>query len=222
MPTRVYKFLEKPFALKTLYERRFKISKLEELNDPFDLMPFDMSHPAVQQAMTGTRRDLGKKVGLICFSAKCTDPVIWAHYSGKHTGMCLGFDVPDPDDPQQRRIERVQYVDESLQFPLDFKVLDVDGQNPIIKDMLYTKFKHWAYEEEVRLWAFVTDEEDGMCYADFDHSVTKLAEVIVGAGCTTPKKAIERALEIGGFTDVTIRKMRPASKGFSMEYDQNW
>lgn len=222
MPTRVYKFLEKQFALKVLYERRFKVSKLEELNDPFDLMPFDMSVPAILKAMTGVRSELGKKVGLICFSARCTDPVIWAHYSGKHSGMCLGFDVPDPGELGQERIKLVRYIDTSLQFPPNFRQMDADGQNPVILDMLYAKFKHWAYEEEIRLWAFVTDEEDGICYADIDGSVTRLVEVVVGASCSTPRKAIERALEISGFTNVTIRRMRPAPQGFFMEDDPDW
>jgi hypothetical protein len=222
MPIRVYKFLEKQFALKTLYERRFKIAKVEELNDPFDLVPFDMSNPSVRQAMTGTRTILGKKLGLICFSAKYTDPVIWAHYSNKHTGMCLGFDIPESDEPMGRRIKPVQYIETSLNFPLNFKQMHEDDQNPVIWDMLYKKFKHWAYEEELRLWAYVNEEEDGIYYANFEDGVTQLVEVIVGANCTTPRKAIERALEMGGFKNVMIKKMRPAHSGFCMEDDPDW
>jgi hypothetical protein len=36
---RVYKFLSEHFGLKSLYERRLKISRLYELNDPFDHTP---------------------------------------------------------------------------------------------------------------------------------------------------------------------------------------
>jgi hypothetical protein len=222
MPTRVYKFLEKQFALKTMYERRFKIAKLEELNDPFDLMPYDLSNLSFLQAMTGTKSELGRKVGLICFSAKCSDPVIWAHYSGKHTGISLGFDIPEADEPKNRRIKPVQYIDTSLEFPWNLKQMDEASQILVIQDMLYTKFKHWAYEEELRLWAYVSEDEDGICYVDFDDSVTKLVEVILGANCTTPRKAIERALEMGGFKDVTIKKMRAAHTGFYMENDPDW
>ena len=33
--------------------------------------------------------------GILCFSADGRDPVIGAHYSDKHRGVCLGFDIPD-------------------------------------------------------------------------------------------------------------------------------
>ena len=226
MPRRAYKFLEKQFALKTLYERRFKIATLEELNDPFDLVPFDLSNPSLRQAMLATRSKLGQKVGLVCFSAKYSDPVIWSHYCNKHTGICLGFDIHETEDPnapyEGRRINPVQYIDAPLAFPLNFKQLDPAGQNRVVLDMLYNKFRHWAYEQELRLWAYVSDEEDGIRYVNFEDSVTRLVEVIVGAKCTVPKKAIERALELGKFNDVTIKKVRPAPKGFCMEDDPNW
>lgn len=38
---RIYKFLSKEFALKSLRERRLKISLLSQLNDPFEMLPFD-------------------------------------------------------------------------------------------------------------------------------------------------------------------------------------
>ena len=40
---RVYKFLDAHFGLKTLYEQRLKISKIDDLNDPFELLPFDLT-----------------------------------------------------------------------------------------------------------------------------------------------------------------------------------
>jgi hypothetical protein len=42
----------------------------------------------------------------------------------------------------------------------------------------------------------------------------KETTIAVGADCTTPKKAIERVVKVGGFKDVRIRKMRPAPRGF--------
>jgi hypothetical protein len=68
----------------------------------------------------------------------------------------------------------------------------------------------------------VAEEEDGICYVDIQDGVTRLTEVVLGADCTTPKKAIERAVEVGGFKDVRIRKMRPAPRGFCMEDDPDW
>src|SRR6266496_1728361 len=108
---RAYKFLNAHFGLKSLYEKRLKISRLDELNDPFELMPFDLSDRGRRCAIRETTKELGKKQGIICFSAAWTDPVIWAHYSDKHRGLCLGFELVDGIGT------RVNYVSDRLQLP---------------------------------------------------------------------------------------------------------
>jgi len=38
---RVYKFMTAEFGMKSLREKRLKISLLDDLNDPFDLLPYE-------------------------------------------------------------------------------------------------------------------------------------------------------------------------------------
>ncbi len=83
---RAYKFLDKQFGLKSLYERRLKQSRIHGLNDPFELTPYDLTDPQLRQAFLKTRDDM-KERGMLCFSAEWSDPVIWAHYSDKHRGL---------------------------------------------------------------------------------------------------------------------------------------
>jgi hypothetical protein len=45
---RAYKFLDARFGLKSLYERRLKQSRLHELNDPFELTPYNLILVVVQ------------------------------------------------------------------------------------------------------------------------------------------------------------------------------
>ena len=92
---RVYKFLDAYFGLKSLSEKRLKISTLQDLNDPFELMPFDLGNHSQRWAVHETRRELNKQASMLCFSAGWSDPVIWAHYSDKHRGLCLGFELID-------------------------------------------------------------------------------------------------------------------------------
>jgi len=40
---RVYKFLTSEFAMKDIWEPRIKISEINDLNDPFELIPCDLS-----------------------------------------------------------------------------------------------------------------------------------------------------------------------------------
>ena len=36
-----------------------------------------------------------RSTGIICMGKHWHSPLMWAHYAGNHTGVCLGFDVPD-------------------------------------------------------------------------------------------------------------------------------
>ncbi len=45
--------------------------------------------------------------------------------------------------------------------------------------ILFTKFDHWAYEDEIRTCAQLDEQEDGLYYRDFDESL-RLVQVIAG------------------------------------------
>src|SRR5258708_10893670 len=124
---RVYKFLDAHFGLKSLSEKRLKISTLHDLNDPFELIPYDLSDRTHRLALQMTRSQLGQNRGVLCFSANWKDPVLWAHYSNKHRGLCLGFELADA------LCHRVKYVSERLQFP---QAPDIE----VAKTMLSTKY----------------------------------------------------------------------------------
>jgi hypothetical protein len=201
---RVYRFLDAHFGLKSLYEKRLKIATLDSLNDPFELLPFDLSDKSQRGAALETRKTLAANRGVLCFSASWHDPVIWAHYSDKHKGICLGFDVPDAVALP------VRYESQRLPFPMPPTEDDM-------KAMLWTKFDNWAYEEEIRIWASLDEHEDGIYYKDFDDNV-RLKEVIAGARCTVPEHAFQRALK--PFPSVKPVKARAGFKKFEVVLDK--
>jgi hypothetical protein len=90
-----YKFLDEHFGLKSLSEKRLKISTLSDLNDPFELLPYEVVDRNLRRVLRGIRDKWMRTHGILCFSADWRDPVIWAHYSDKHRGLCLGFEIPD-------------------------------------------------------------------------------------------------------------------------------
>jgi hypothetical protein len=202
---RVYKFLSAHFGLKSLYERRLKISRLEDLNDPFELIPYDLSDERRRRAMHEARDALVAHQGVICFSTHWRDPVIWAHYADKHRGICLGFEIPE------RVCKCVVYVKDRLPFPASLTLQDAEA-------MLFTKFTNWEYEQEVRTWTDLDEVEDGLYYKDFDANL-RLAEVIVGARGSVPESGITRAL--GPLKhNVTLAKARAGFKKFEIVVDQ--
>jgi hypothetical protein len=217
---RAYKFLDERFGLKSLYERRLKQSRIHELNDPFELAPYDLTDPRVRRAFLSMRELLGRENGLICFSASWQDPVIWAHYADKHQGLCLGFEVPNvTGDGDQDIAKKVTYISRPSRFPAEFLSLPLARKLKYVNRVPFTKFKHWAYEKEIRIWGRLSNEENGFHFFEFEDKI-RLVEVRVGARCTLPRSAITRALGALASHQVGIIKVRAAHNRFTMVEDE--
>lgn len=210
---KAYKFLDAHFGIKSLYERRLKISRIHELNDPFELTPYDLSDRILREDFLRFRDQEGLCHGLLCFSKDWCDPLIWAHYSDKHRGICLGFEIPDIKGDRETDIfDFVRYVDGPLSFPTGFPDLSHSQKDHIVQDILFTKYSNWKYEQEIRSWSRLDDEENGIFFCDFGGTLG-LAEVIMGAKCVVSRKTIVRAL--GSLkTDVRIVRTRAAFDAF--------
>jgi len=216
-----YKFLDANFGLKSLYERRLKQSRVSELNDPFEQRPYDLTDASLREAFLKTREQLSGARGMVCFSSGWCDPVIWAHYSDKHRELCLGFEIPDiKGDVENDECAFVSYIKDPLDFPLAFSKLGETERFEIIQRILFTKFKHWEYEREVRLWVPLQLEVSGLHFLEFGENL-RIAVVIVGARCALTRSEIIRALgpSAGG---VKIIKAREAYDGFAMVEDEGW
>ena len=90
---KLYKFVNLRYGLWDLCERKIKISRLENLNDPFELRVIRSSLPIINQLLEYLRIEFSKKYGLLCFCEDWRSPVLWAHYSENHQGLCFGFEV---------------------------------------------------------------------------------------------------------------------------------
>lgn len=210
---RVYKFLNSFFGLMALANRRLKISEIHELNDPFELCPYDLSDSRLRAAFWKTRDDL-KYRGLLCFSKDWSNPVMWAHYSDNHKGLCLGFEIPDPAARQESDFVDVKYIQEQHVFPRNYENMREDERLEIVENILFTKFNHWVYEKEVRAWATLEDRENGRYFMPFSKNL-KLAKVILGEKCDLSKAAIHRALGEGN-EEVKVTIARPSYNKFEM------
>ncbi len=216
---RAYKFLDAKFGLKSLREKRLKQSRIYELNDPFELTPYDLTNPDLRRTLFKTRDDIGKDRAVVCFSSGWSDPVIWAHYSDKHRGLCLGFEIPEmKGDVESDESAYVSYIGEPLSFPPNFSELESTERFEVVRKVLFTKFKHWEYENEIRLWAPLQHEEDGLHFLEFDEKL-RIVEVIVGASCTLPRSEITQALAALA-SEVNIIKARAAYDRFEMVEDE--
>lgn len=186
---RVFHFVSEQFGIENIRRRRLKIATLNELNDPFELFGVNLSDEALRHAFRAMKDELASKRGLLCFSRHWHNPVQWTHYAAKHTGLCLGFDIPD------EHLGRVSYsrkrlVVQTEQFR-DPKQLDVETA----RRFLFTKYSHWRYEDEVRCFVILEDQDPqtNLYFAEFSDRL-RLTTVIVGALSSVTRGALQHAL----------------------------
>ena len=217
---RVYKFLNEVYGRDDLRKKRLKISRLHELNDPFELTPYCLTDSGLRQVFLKTRDDLGERAGLTCFSTTFRNPVIWAHYSDCHRGLCLGFEMPDISGNSGDESANVQYISKPLAFPQNFLALEEAAGLEVVRTILFTKYDHWQYENEVRRWASLEQEEEGHYFLPFgDH--LRLVQVILGARSTRSRIDIQDDLGPDA-SGVEITKVRAAYDHFEMVIDEEW
>jgi hypothetical protein len=212
---RLYKLLPKKYALKSMRERRCKVSRLSQLNDPFETFPVDLSRAPVRVALSETMRKLDEKAGLMCFSKDWSNPVIWAHYADEHRGVCLGFDIPD------ELAGEITYSATPIPLP-DIEALSESERLGVVNHILFTKFQDWQYEHEYRVSVRLdwTTYENGLFFKEWGDDF-KLAEVILGLRCETCRRELEQALE-GYAEPVTFIHARVAYNSFSLvRYDHD-
>jgi hypothetical protein len=203
---RVYHFINEEFGLKVLREKRLKISRIKELNDPFELFSVEMTNPAFRRSMNSVKDEVAKNFGVNCFSKNWKNPVQWAHYADKHKGICLGFDI------DSKELKKVNYVSKRL------KPAGTPSEELIFK-IFRTKYIHWSYEEEYRVFIELTDEEDGMYFINFKGNMV-LKEVIVGVNSLISRKDLNSALGEDQ-RNVNVFKARPGFKNFEMVENKN-
>ncbi|NKB47359.1 MAG: DUF2971 domain-containing protein [Legionellales bacterium] len=139
---------------------RIKIQKL--IAKECDILEEDVSENEIEKYYPEFLDNLLKKiqdehkVGCSCFSEKNDHILMWAHYSGGHTGFCLEFDTSSPPFVDRNKEPKVYRVNYEESFP-KIKVDDLLCSSPEKKDEAYlklltTKYLDWKYEKEWRVF----------------------------------------------------------------------
>ena len=207
---RVYYLTGAAFALSNLALRRIKIARFADLNDPFELLAVDLADKDHRKAFRASKDQINQDQGLICLSKSWRNPLLWGHYAEKHTGMALGFEVPE------KLLAPVIYAKKPLRIPIDKQTNSPRLTEGLVNQLLRTKFADWKYEEEMRLFVQLnhTTKESGLYFYDFSKDL-QLREVVLGPRCELPISRI-RSL-VAGFTPaVEVIKARIAFRSFSV------
>lgn len=203
---RLYQFTKADHGLAAIRHRRLKISRIHELNDPFEFLGVDLSDRQFRQGIRDTKVQLSQDHGLLCFSKHWRSPLLWAHYADRHRGICLGFDMP------KGLPKKVAYVDKRFPKPGTLS-------EEFVKKLLFTKFTHWSYEDEYRVYLSIDTPINGLYYKDFDRDLV-LRQVLVGAESDIRQADIIRALGSSS-ENIEMFRVRPAFRSFRMVRQKN-
>jgi hypothetical protein len=207
---RLYHFLDRTFGLEDIRRRRVKIATLNELNDPFEMLAMTFGDPELRRAFRTAKEQMAERAGLLCFSRDWRNPVQWSHYADRHRGVCLAFDVPE------QLTKAVTYSPKRLS--VDRAMIESNGPaaEAFMQAVVSTKFSHWRYENEVRMFVALEDRnpETGLWLKEFGTDLV-LAEVIVGAACDVTRGELADAL-CDLDRSVARRKARLSFKRFAV------
>ena len=206
---RLYYYTGKQWGMKALWEKRLKVARYADVNDPFELLPFNLQR---KESLSFWQNEVASFIsghwGLLCFSEDWRSTLMWSHYGEKHTGMCLGFDVP------RSEAIKIHYVSERKPDPLNHE-LELRGvTNELLEEAMRSKYDGWAYEKERRVKVMLQHPVDGLFFKSFDDSL-HLREVILGARCSMAPIDVVEAV-VNPPLDVEIFQARAAFGKFAI------
>lgn len=214
---RLFRYLNTVGAIATIEQRAFRVSRLHDVNDPFEwrvaLTGLIEGVEHIEQATAeAIIHDLSSRFGLICFSAVPDEAVLWAHYADRHRGMALEFEVTD----DREQLLMVEYTDERPHVPVGH-ILDRHVTAAYIDKVMRRKSAGWAYEQEYRLHILLANCEarGGHYYHGFKPDALK--RVIVGWRCEIDVAYVECALRTGGYSEVQVVRATPKPDSYKLK-----
>ncbi|HEX2829039.1 MAG TPA: DUF2971 domain-containing protein [Burkholderiales bacterium] len=197
---RLYHFTTADYAIQAISLRRLKVARFSDLNDPFELEAVNFREARTRRIVRAFKDQYGERTGLLSFSADWTNPLLWSHYSAKHQGICLGFNVMESE------VEHVRYEDVRIRDAFrdgDPGSLSEDLQ----QQLLCTKYSGWSYEDEWRRFIPLDDttKQGRFQFFGFDATI-ELAEVILGTQCSADVLQVaELATKLHPTVDAVLR-----------------
>ena len=202
---------------------RLKITRASEFNDPFDLtfgIDFEESGSEkneqgltkkwILESIERTMNSLNKKFGIACFSRRPDIIQMWSHYAENHRGIVIGLEENEIIEDRSYLVE-VRYSKAMLLFPLRASIEDYEKG---FKDVLGRKESGWCYEEEVRIYAELKEQDkDGNYYVEIPPS--SIREIYLGL--RSPETSIAKALKKKKeFRHLKIFKMEKSTKEYKL------
>jgi hypothetical protein len=220
---KLYRYMRDEAAIKTIEARAFRVSRLTELNDPFEWrIGIEGYAPELEEAldkqMDGFVEILGQDMGIICFSKEIKDPVLWSHYTNVHRGIAFEVNVNVSPD-LVATLHEVDYDKPPITIPLQrLPQMSNSELGELVMNFYKQKSRSWRYEQECR---FVIDlkacRPDGGGFLWDKMPPTFITRAIIGFRSSIAEPYLRQALDLNGFQHTQILKAKRSLKTYDIE-----
>lgn len=191
-------------GLLAMRNQRIKLSRFHDLNDPFELYAAALKNPRHRAKFRKFKDWVADRFGLVCFSTNWRNPVLWSHYGDKHRGVALELEV------EKSEVCKVVYTPNRVFIDVEAAMTRGTFLATDAYRLATTKFKHWEYENERRIFVPLDKEpierEKGHYFVPFNDRL-RLTGIVVGAACSLSTKTIARNLPSEGQVTVTTARL---------------
>ncbi len=125
------------------------VSAWNAFNDPMEgFFHYYLSDRYIADQIVGQK----SRFRVSCFTPRYNNFLMWSHYTNKHEGVCLEYEVDPATLGIGNILDSVTYVRRLQRID---RIASIEEQ---AKKILLTKTYHWRYEKEVRL-LFQSDQD---------------------------------------------------------------
>lgn len=152
MPKKIdtlYKYMPfNEFTISSLLSRYLWLANPSTFNDPFDCNKnLIINHPDNFE-QTKDKKNSHEDIGIISFTEKLNNPLMWAHYTNNYNGIVLEFDASNFHQNNTEQFS--EYKLRKVIYPEYIAPLQTGFQ--FAEDIMFSsKIKNWEYEEEWRI-----------------------------------------------------------------------
>ena len=210
----LYKYMKAEYVLSSILEKQIKVSTLDKLNDPYELLPCVIDTDRQYLSSARCREIfitlLAKKHGVICLSATVEDPVLWAHYADGHTGAAFEFELPKDS------LLEVDYLDERVFINIPDVTFESPPSEALMLALIKRKFTSWAYEREYRVHVDLatSSNKSGLYFEPIPPHY--LRRIILGCECVIPVESVKHCLGRSGYDQVGTARAQLSDTCFNM------
>jgi hypothetical protein len=84
---KAYHFTSDKYALDVIANQRMKVSRFDDLNDPFELHAVDLQDRQYRNEFIAFKQHMSERIGILRFSKSWKSPLLWSHYANRHKGV---------------------------------------------------------------------------------------------------------------------------------------